>query len=198
MEDLSRYSTEELQAELARRGQTEREQPVGADWYYLPIEDDESVFIGLVHRRFWHRHHSLRDQHISRLVKLPPGFAEVMESRFEHNGSYEEACRLLEYLGYRPAPIGGGLVVHITEIAGRRMRVDCICDTDEQRAIFDSHSKTRRGFHNEAEYRRWIESLVPGTVLEIYPDRYESGFSACLMNRTLAKSLPPHPEGIRD
>lgn len=197
MKDLSKYSVEELRVELARRGQTELDQSVGADWYYLRVEDDDEVFIGLVHKRFWHRHHTLRDQHISRLVKLPPGFAEAMESHFEYSGSLEEACQSLEQLGYRLAPTGGGLVVHIVDIAGQRKRIDCICDTDEQRMALASQRKLRRYFHSQDEYQQWVASFIPGIVLEIYSD-YDAGFSACLMDQTLAESLPPYPEGIRD
>jgi len=57
------------------------------DWYFSRNTDKGNTkpTFDIVHKRHWHYHHTVSDQHITRFLNLPEGFYEVNESQFEYN-----------------------------------------------------------------------------------------------------------------
>ena len=67
---IERYTLAELKTEIAKRATPQ----AGTDWYYIVDQfDDQDIFL-IVHKRYWHRHHYVKDCRLSRFLTLPPGF----------------------------------------------------------------------------------------------------------------------------
>ena len=198
--DLSKLTTAELQAELARRNVSVHSR-AGADWYFFPANEDDDLgdkyaHFWIVHKRYWHRHHAVRDVHIERMLTLPKGFAEAMESCFEFSrGDPLKGERLLESYGYQKIDRHKWqqtLFVHTCQIGGKKFRIDCECDTPALYATLKKHGAKGQSFPNLDTYRAWAESLAPNTKFEFYSS-YDGGSSACFMPREVALALPPYP-----
>lgn len=207
--DLSRISDEALRAELARREQQERGVP-GADYYFYVEEDADADEPGqwlfyIVHRRWWHRHHSVLDQHIGGHIILPSGFGEAMESAFEYEGSVEDGKRLLREYGYvelDPNSTSGAMwhsafFVDHTAVAGATVRADIVCDTPAIRALLEQNASTPRQFPSLEAYRDWIAALAPNLSVDVY-GQYDGGCKLCVMERATADALPPNPDWLHD
>lgn len=201
--DLSKVSTEQLRAELERRGASDRS-TAGKDWYFCHIEpdsdDDKYPMVGIVHKRFWRRHHCLHDQHISRFLVLPRGMGEAQESQFDYNGSREDVERELSAHGYQKieSDFWGALFTHICTVGGKKFMVTCACDTPTLRAFFKEHAARNMVFDGLDDYRIWVASFMPADTVFDYYDTNEGGTSAYCMQREVFENLPPYPEGMRD
>lgn len=200
--DLSKLTTAELQAELARR-KVSTHSHAGADWYFFLADEADDVgdrypHFWIVHKRYWHRHHAARDTHIQHILTLPKGFAEAMESCFEFSrGDALKGERLLESYGYQKIERHKWqqtLFVHLCQIGGKKFRIDCMCDTPALRTLLEEHEVGGAPFADKDAYRAWAESLAPNTKFEFYSS-YDGGSSACFMSREVALALPPYPVG---
>ncbi|MDP3985172.1 MAG: hypothetical protein Q8P82_00250 [bacterium] len=199
-EDLSRFTVEELTAELERR-RAQQHRDAGKDWYFFHLDEEEIGIpaVGIAHKRYWHRHHSLFSNGLS--LVLPEGLFEASESVFEYEGTREEVEQRLTSFGYTALPEPykwqQALVVHLCTIGGIPYSIDCKCDTPELRAIFSSQAKKDMEFVDLDAYRTWAQLLAPDAVFEFF-NPYSSGASACFMRREVAESLPAYPEDMHD
>ncbi len=135
--DLSQFSEEQLLAEIGRRKNKNK-------WYYIVGGPDNwssntnQEFL-IVHKRFWHLHHTIDDNHISDLVALPEEFDEAMESTFEYDGSAEKGECLLKDYGFTKLanPFWAALTVYVPILGLGWPRLDITSDTPKIKTMIE-------------------------------------------------------------
>jgi hypothetical protein len=207
-QDLSGFSKRELQSELASK-QNE-------DWYFMidSEEDPDSPDFLLVHKRYWHLHHGLDARHMSKLVTMPDGFGEAMDSVFEYTGSTEEGANsLLEY-GF-------------TELTTPYERKVIFYSPMKKRGPILSFTPDSAGIKELTE--KWIKSSLPREAEKLPEDWNKQNYIAkaeefarnnnlvaivtsggweregiwtsaeiAILSEAVAKSLPEYPENYDD
>lgn len=186
-----------------------KERP-GADWYFFFMASDDGddparPGVGIVHKGFWHRTHTLDDRHIRHRLTLPKGMGEAQESVFDYRFSPGAAEQELIALGYQkldtPYWWYEAKIVHLCRIGGKRFRFDIVCDTPDLRQVLTasipSGKQGLRSFPDLDAYRVWIESLTSDIVCSISDD-YGTGAAVCVMKKEVAASLPTYSEDPDD
>ena len=205
-QSLSQYTEEDLLAELARRKNQD-------NWYFMFGSDDNKAKpdFWITHKRYYHLHHAIDDDHIGHLVSVPEGFDEVMESTFEYEGTTENGERLLSAYGFtkleNPFMWGDALIVYVPFKIGGWPSLSMTCDTPEIKAqaqdwVRDSlpaKSDDLPSDWNELNYMAKIDEFARnnGLVTIVTLDSgvrngIWQGAHISLLSKQVAESLPEH------
>lgn len=213
---LARFTTEELQAELARRSEAPAKLR-GADWYFAfdDENDEDYARVWVVHKRFWHMNHHIDDRDISRYVDMPKGFHECQESCFDCDLTEAKARKALVADGFTEIDISfctsnmhGGQINQCFDIKGvGPYRVTFRADTaaikqaieDEMKDMPEFARPNPRNMASLGLYKTWMRDIAERLNCHVeWYDEYDGGCYGFMMDKNIFKNLPPEPVDEED
>lgn len=226
---LAKYSVEQLQEEIARRQGQTAALPL-CDWYFCDEEDPDDedadrIIFWIIHKRHYHREHSLDDRHISRLIdELPDGFTETQESVFEYEPRWkrgrmrrdipaptrQEAMDKLMAVGmtYLENPYFNAGLTHMVSFEGAkyRYRFSYTCDTPQIKDVMSEWAKKSTHFGAIEHYQQQVAHMceLNGWFVEFYGEygtwdsEHGGGCYVTVMDKAVAASLPEVPKDEDD
>lgn len=209
---LAKFTTEELQAELASRTNAITVKN-GSDWYFAfddEEDDDEYVRVWVVHKRFWHMNHHIDDRDISRYVTMPKGFHECQESCFDCEFTEAAARDRLVSEGFTEIDISfctsnqnGGQINQCFEIEGAgSYRVSFKADNavikqaieDEMKDMPEFAYPNPKPMLSLNTYKIWMKDIAKRLKCHVeWYREYDGGCYGFMIDKKIFETLPPEP-----